>query len=233
MTSILDRLNKLRAMAEQTTSPAEAAVAIKKLQALLHEHNLTERDLDRYKIGEVTIKSTQSVSNVKDWEGWIMGIVADAFGGSVLWTSGSSWLKYKDGTKRRNPDPFGHFTLIGFKATLPLMEYTATLLLRTVVEGRRRLNSTLPRSMDRRVKTYELDGYCQGFVTEVSKKVQKMQADPLIAEYVKDVTNGRDAKKAQARNGGLKGALAGVRDAEDFDLNRPMGHDETLMLEHK
>lgn len=232
MTSILDRLNKLRAMATQTTSPVEAAVAIKKLQALLHEHNLTEKDLDRYQIGEVKIKSTQSVSNVKDWEGWIMTAVADAFGGGVLWTSGSSWLYYKNGTKKRNPDPFGYFTLVGFKATLPLMEYTATLLLRAVVDGRRRLNATLPRDMDRLVKTYGLDGYCQGFVTEVAKKIEKLQADPLIGEYVKDVTEGRNEKKAQSRDCGLRGALAGVNDAADFDLHRPMGNEQTLMLEN-
>lgn len=230
--SILDRLNKLRAMAEQTASPAEAAVAIRKLQALLHEHNLTEKDLDRYQIGRLEIKSTQAVSKVNPWENSVMWAVAEAFGGSVLWRNGSSTV-VRNGVKVRNPDPFGTFTLVGFKATLPLMEYTATLLLRTVVEGRRRFNARLDPEMPRTVKTYELDGYCQGFVHEVREKVTKMIVDPLIAEYVADICAGREPRQAKARPGGLEGQLAGLRDGQDFDLHRPMGNEQTLMLEHK
>jgi hypothetical protein len=229
MAAILEKLEKLRAMA-QSNSPHEAAIALRKLQEMLAEHNLTEKDLDRYKVGEITIKSTQSVSQVKDWENGIMWIVAEAFGGIVLYTNGSSWLHYSDGSKKRNPDPFGYFTIVGFKQTLPLMEYAATFLLRAVVDGRRRMNRDLPAKMDRRVKTYELDGYCQGFVAEVEKKVSKLVADPLIADYVKEKTEGRKARDAQERDGGAYGQMKGVADGKKIDLHRPMSQNNQLMI---
>lgn len=232
MTNILDRLEKLKAMAN-SNSPEEAAIAIRKMQQMMEDNNLTQKDLDRYQLGEVNIKSTQSVSQVKDWESAIMWIAAKAFGGSVLFTSGSSWLYYTDGSKRRNPDPFGTFTIVGFKSVLPLIEYAATFLLRAIVKGRRELNLRLPREMPRDVKTYELDGYCHGFIAAVKDKVKGLGVDPLIEEYVKDLTEGRDPKESQRRNGGEYGQRIGLKDGEALDLNRPMSAvGSTLALEH-
>lgn len=230
MTSILAKLEKLKARSADTSSPVEAGIALQMLQDLLAEHNLTEKDLDRYKLGEIKIKSTQSVSQIKDWENMIMWTVAQAFGGHVLWTNGHSWIKYRDGSKVRNSDPFGHFTLIGFKQTLPLMEYAATFLLRAVINGRREMNARLPAHWDRRHKTYELDGYCQGFVTTVRKKITALSVDPLILEYVEDITVGRPARDAQIRDGGMHGMLQGAKDGEAIDLHRPLSKEEQLRL---
>lgn len=238
MSSILDRLEKLKAMANGN-SPNEAAIAIQKMQALMDEHRLTQKDLDRYQLGEVRIKSTQSVSQIKDWENAIMWIAASAFGGSVMFSKGNSWLYYTNRvtgeiTKKRNPDPFGTFTIVGFKATLPLIEYAATFLLRACVKGRRELNLTLPREMPRDVKTYELDGFCQGFTHAVKDKIKGLGVDPLIEEYIKDVTEGRDPRKSQDRSGGMYGQQHGLKVGEALDLNRPMGAvAPTLALEHK
>jgi hypothetical protein len=234
MTSILDKLEKLKAMRDQTGSPAEAAVAISKMQKIMEEHNLTEKDLDRYQLGEIRIKSTQSVSNIKDWELGVMEAAAEAFGGKVLWVSGKSWKRRKDGSKYRNPDPFGTFILIGFKAALPMMEYAATFLLRAIVNGRREMNLTLPRDMPRQIKTYELDGFCQGFIYAVRQKIVGLGIDPLILEWAADRVAGRPVKQAQDRSGGQYGINMGLEAGEALDLNRPMSAvGSTLALEHQ
>lgn len=237
MSTILDRLEKLKAMANGN-SPAEAAIALRKMQEMMEQNNLTEKDLDRYQLGEVKIKSTQSVSQIKDWENNIMWLAASAFGGSVLFTSGHSWVYYrsvKTGNllKKRNPDPFGTYTIVGFKSVLPLIEYAATFLQRAVVKGRKELNASFPKEMPRDVKTYELDGYCQGFVYAVKDKIVALGIDPLVEEYVRDLTDGRDKRNSQVRPGGEMGMRLGLKDGEALDMNRPMSAvGATLALEH-
>lgn len=227
--SLLDRLEKIRAMAKGGT-PEEAAVAMSMLQKALEQHNLTEKDLDRYKVGEIDIKSTQAVSKVNAWENQIMWAVADAFGGHVLWTNGNSWVHYTDGSKRRNKDPFGKFTLVGFKQTLPLMEYAAKFLLRTVVEMRRQKNAGLPADMSRDQKTYMLDGYCNGFVMAVREKIAKLQTDGLIDDYIAEKIGDRPVREVNARDGDYYEMLKGLKDGKAVDLHRPMAHTEQLKI---
>lgn len=228
MNKILDKIEKLLALAG-SSNPNEASVALAKAQQLMEEHNLTAGMLERNKIGEVQIKSTQSVSRVKDWENQLVWTVAQAFGCRVMWQSGDSYLR----------DPYGRFILVGPKTQLQLAEYAATYLLRQVVDGRRRFNTTLGGfQLSRPAKTQQLDGYCWGYVKGVRSKVKKFanpeQVEAAIDAHIKEQTAGRDPVETQQRKVGGMGLAQGLIDGNDEQLHRPMsGGAEVLKIEGK
>lgn len=227
MSAILDKIEKLFALAQNNDNPHQAAAAMAKAQALMAEHNLTLGTLERHKIGEIAIKSTQSVSKVKDWELWIVDSVARAFGCRIMWRSGNSYAK----------DPFGRFILVGPKVGLELAEYAAVFLLRKVVEGRRELNLRLPGGWSRQAKTKELDGFCKGYASTVWHKVLPLvhpeQMEAAIEAYVKETATAGETN-VQKREAGLEGYRMGVEAGNATDLNRPMNAGEAqLQLQGK
>lgn len=225
MEKILNRIEKLLALAG-SSNPNEASSALAKAQQLMEEHNLSEGMIERNKIGEVEIKSTQSVSRVKDWENALVWAVAKAFGCRVLWVSGNSYCR----------DPYGRFILVGPKTQLQLAEYAATYLLRQVVDGRRKFNQTLGGyQLSRTSKTQQLDGYCWGYVRGVRSKIKEFanpeQVEAAIDAHIKDTVGDKDPIGTQQRKIGGHGLAAGLEAGSEEQLHRPMsGGAETLKL---
>ncbi len=234
---LLDRIQKLLNLSSSSNAN-EAAAAMAKAQELMREHALTDLDLKAHQIADVKIKSTQSVSKPKDWELSLVWVCAKAFGAVVLWQPGHSrgW-----DYKLNKPDYWGRFHLVGEKSKIPLAEYAVVVLLRQLVKERTAFAKKLADQGHARgaVMTAHLDGFCKGWIATVHKKVSTFANEPEIQQLIDarvklEITrpDGGEPEMAKVDDRGASwaGVAAGRLAAKDVELNRPMGHTETLRI---
>ena len=218
---LLDKIKKVLALSA-SSNPHEAAVALEKATAMMAEHNLTMKDIDRSQIGRAEIKSSQSVSKAKDWEVAFFQMVGQAFGCKVLFRAGRS----------KDPDYWARYIFIGEKVNVQLAEYTAIHLSRVLLKGRSDFYRKLSDHGWKRGNdlTAELDGFCKGWIQTVSSKVHAFANDTnlqvVIDDYIKELTKSRPTTQAHNRGTGAIGGLAGKEAAASVTLNRPMDRDE-------
>lgn len=221
---LLEKIQKLLAMST-SSNPHEAAIFLEKATALMEEHNLTDKDVKRAQLGFVLIKSTQSVSKVKDWESDLVRMVCAAFGCKHTWIAGDS--KYVD--------YWGRFRVLGEKDKVLLAEYAIVFLLRQLVKERTEFSRKLSAQGYRRspAMTRELDGFCKGWIKIVRAKVHAFANDAelqaLIDDYLLEFTNGNKVKR-HSRGNGYWGNLHGQEAAANVHLHRPMNQEEVLKL---
>ena len=195
---LLDKVQKLLAMGKSENAH-EAAAFLEKATALMEAHGLTHKDIGRAQIGTKQVKSTQSISKVKDWENSLVWMVAKAFGCTVMWQSGDS----------RYLDYWGRFLLIGPKDKVELAEYATVVLLRQLVTERAKFSRLLSERGYYRGKamTAQLDGFCKGWIATVRAKVHVFSNAPelqaTIDEYIKEMSTGMI--KSQSRGNGSLG----------------------------
>jgi len=221
---LLDRIQKLLNLSTSSNAN-EAAAALAKASEIMAEHNLTQSSLLRHQIGEIKVKSTQSVSKVKDWENSLFHIVGKAFGCKVMFYPGRS----------KDIDYWGRFAFVGPKMNLPLAEYTVTFLLRQLVKERNAFSVQLSQAGFSRGKSMsaELDGFCKGWLRTIAPKVHAFALDidlqKAIDDFVKETTKGRKAE-SHDRGHGRIGDFHGTVAAKNVDINRPMNAEETKRL---
>lgn len=226
---ILSKIKKCLALS-QSSEPHEAAAALRQAQKLMEAHGVSQADLQLADIGEVKVRSTASVSKIKNWELNLLSLVTKAFGCSLIWTHGNSW-------SRSAEHAYGHYTIIGLKAQVPIAEYTAQVLLRKLRKSRGEFTSALPGYLTRQEKTREADGFCLGWVAAISRTVHEFAKTPELESAIrkyKEVKWGelKDAD-VQSRRAGQYGYAAGHEAAAGESLNRPMNDKSpTLRLQN-
>ena len=223
---LLDRIQKLLALSTSSNAH-EAALAMEKAMAMMAEHNLTNGDLLLSQVGEIFVRSTQSVSKCKDWETQLAHAVANGFGCKLYWQPGYSHNK---------PDYWGRFYFVGPKVNLPLVEYTMTYLLRKLVASRSEFSVKLSARGYARGKamTAQLDGYCKGWLHVVTPKIHALALNIDLQEAINKffeerITSDKYAETDDRGNGYL-GSMQGVLDAKGVDINRPMTEQEVRRL---
>lgn len=222
---LLDKIQKLLNLSTSSNAN-EAAAALAKASEIMAEHNLTQSSLLRHQIGQIDVKSSQSISKAKDWETMLFVTIGKAFGCKVMFTPGQSWNK---------KDYWARFNFVGPKMNLPLVEYTATFLQRQLVKERAAFSVTLSNhgySRGREMSA-ELDGFCKGWLRTITPKVHAFALDidlqKAIDDFVKEATEGRKAK-SHDRGHGTIGDFHGTVAAKNVDINRPMNATETRRL---
>jgi len=227
---VLERIKKCLALS-QSSEPHEAAAALRQAQKLMEMHGVSQVDLQLADIGEAKVRSTASVSKIKNWELNLLSLVTKAFGCSLIWTHGNSWMSSAE-------DIYGCYTIIGLKTQVPIAEYTAQVLLRKLRKARGEFTTGLPGYLSRQAKTKEADGFCLGWVASISKTVHEFAKTPelesAISKY-KEVKWGelKDAD-VQDRKAGAYGYNAGREAADGESLHRPVnGAEQFNQLEHK
>lgn len=222
--SLLEKIQKILNMAKGNSNPNEAAVAFRMAQELMEKHGVTEKHLERAKIDTVLVKSTQAISRPKDWEVNLMVTIANAFGCRVLWKPGCSNRK----------DYWGRFEFVGEKGTLPVVEYTATFMLRNLVTARTKFSNELSSAYEisGREKTMHLDGFCHGWIDVVRGKILAFkhsdELSTIINDFVKERVVG-DAKN-HSRGASIYGMASGKIAAADVEIFRPMDQHEVKKL---
>lgn len=219
---LVERLEKLLNLG-QSSNANEAAVALEKAARMMEEHELSQSEVHASKVGEVHVKSTQSVSKPKDWEASFVKVVASAFGCRVLWLRGDS----------RRLDYWGRFVLVGHTDRLALAEYTTTVLLRELVKARTKFSRQLSQRGFTRGPdmTAELDGFCKGWVTAARLKVQAFANSPeLEAALNERMSLVKTARNSQDRGTGMFGVANGYDAGSDVTIHRPMSESRVARL---
>lgn len=253
-TKILERIKKLMALAS-SSNEHEAALALQKAQELMAEHNLTEGKVLASGVTHIHLKSTQSVSKVKDWELILVQVICGQFNCEVMWQDGSSYATGKD--------VFGSFVIIGAKHNVEVAAYTAEVLLRKIVKARGQYleqvkiehaqkydemvarastnimrnvwTSKYSRDLTRKQLTEYGDGFCRGWVVGVAKVVKQFSLNEddqkAIDSYKQEQFRpSGDTKKAQDRSGNMDGYAAGKKAGASESLHRPMGAESRTMI---
>lgn len=222
---LLEKVQKLLNLSA-SSNEHEAALALSKAAELMAEYGITKTALDRTQITRDEVKSTQSVSKVKDWELMLMQLVAKSFGCKLLWKPGVSWMR---------PDYWGRHVFIGHKDQVQLAVYAATVLLRQLTKARLKFSQDLAyRGYTRSpAMTAQLDGFCKGWIATIRAKVHAFanspELDKIIDEYILEISKGR-MSKVDNRGHGALGHEVGASAALDVDLHRPMNHDKKRQL---
>jgi hypothetical protein len=219
---ILDKIKKCLALS-QSSEPHEAAAALRQAQKLMEKYDITQSDLGRSEIVMVDFKSKFSVSKLKDYEVSLVTLVAKAFGCKVMWVKSSSHAV----------NVFGTFTLIGLKAQVPIAHYTCEVLQRKMARARAQFIARFGGHCGRTRKTVEADGFCKGWVREISKTVHEFALSDETKVFIEDefqrLTSGRTAD-SQKRKIGAVGYHAGRAAASGESIHRPMGETKHKFL---
>lgn len=207
---IREKINKLLAMAGDTSSPNEAGIAMQMAQKLMIEHGVNDIDLKKAELKLVKVASMFSVSEPKDFEQWVALACAEAFGCHYYW---SGRRKGKDWT-------FGKFWFVGRPDQIALAEHFMVVLQRAMYKGRARVvreSSHLPSEE----KTKLGNGYCRGFATAIHKNLVAVEKpDKEIADAVANSTKG--PVKMQKSDYDATGVDLGYKEGLKQGLHRPM-----------
>lgn len=208
---ILEKIKKCLALGD-SPEPEEAAAGIRQAQKLMEKYGVDSLDLSMSNVGETEFKSKVSISKLNDWELRMVHLVARAFGCRVMWTSGFGRTT-------------GHYTLIGLKSQIKIANYTCEVLQRKLMNARQTFLKNAPTYWDRKTKTTEGDGFCQGWLNGIASKVQAMSQSEttreMINRKVDEKSSGKEAK-VKKRQVGLKGYFDGVEAGANESLYRPM-----------
>jgi hypothetical protein len=211
---ILSKIKKCLALGE-SPEPQEAASAMRQAQKMMDKYNVSMGEINRPSIGESSIKSKVSVSVVKPWELRLVSLIAKAFGCKIMWTSSTSYSK----------DVYGKYTFIGIDTQVMLAQYAGEVLLRKLFSSRTKFVKGLPKTASRKWKIVQADGFCSGWVTSISAKVDEFalngETSTAITERFQELAGGGRAK-CRSRREGYHGRAAGVEAGSKESFHRPM-----------
>lgn len=157
---ILDKIKKLLALARSTSSEHEAANAMRKVQALMKEHQLTETDVALHEIAEQHTKRANTSSKQPQWASMLSKTIASAFGIDYL----LSW----------QPAIGRCITFIGPKDRVEIGTYCYDVLAPQLVKARREFLAGLNKRLKTATKTNRADLFAEGWIIAVRSKVEAL-----------------------------------------------------------
>jgi hypothetical protein len=215
---LVARVQKLLTLSGSTNSN-EAASALAKANEIMQAEGISLVDMQRSQIGEAKVKSTQSVSKPKDWELALVAAVGRAFACHVLWQPGVSYRK----------DYWGRYIFVGHQEYVALAEFAAVSLIRQLVKAKVKRNKEIndEGGLPARTLTAELNGFCWGWVSVVSQKVEAFAKETspefrkLVDDFCEEQTKGREAKNRKSSYD-VDAYLTGTEAASGVQIHRPM-----------
>lgn len=189
---ILDKIKKCRAMSK-SSNEHEAAIALRQMQKLMQEHNLSEGDVLAHLASEARAKAGARATP-PGWESNLAQIVAEAFRCKIVFSrrwDGSAWA------------------FIGCGAAPEIAQYAMTVLLRQLKRQRADFIVAKCKRLKPASKTRRADLYCEAWVAEVYRQVQSFSgadqdevSESAIAAYMDKHYAKLDSLKVRDRNDG-------------------------------
>ncbi len=171
---ILEKIKKLLAMVERG-NPHESANAMKKIQALMAEHQLSSEDVALSGIDTASAKAANNSQKQPGWSHCLLTIIAEAFGVEAIF----QWT----GFPRRQMQ----VVFIGPAERAEIAGYVYSVLARQLLTSRREFLATLNKRMKSTTKTARADlfceGWCQGVYGKVVALVPSEHENELVAQY--------------------------------------------------
>lgn len=222
---LIAKIEKLLAKGNSTTNAAESAAFLGKAAEMMKEAGFSEMDLKREQIGDVTLKSTQSVSKPKAWEMSIVKSVASAFGCGVLWCPGNSnWVDY-----------WGRYMLIGSKDYLKLAEYAIVTLLRQAAKARAQRSKELSAQGYTRGREMNImiESFCVGWAETIKNEAYRfaVETNKELAKFVEEHQEAlvTGTVKTKATMVDRRGYAEGLAAGKSVELQRPMSAGEAQL----
>lgn len=223
---VIEKIKKCLALSKSSNAN-EAAIALRQAQRLMEAHNIDAAKLAVSNVNEAKVQSNASVSKVKVWEMALINLVAEAFGCKILWAQGYGYES-------------GHFCFIGEKTQLEGAQYTATVLLRKLLNARKDyVNEELKAQfwLDRKEKTSLADGFCLGWVAEIKKTVHAYagfeEIEPILKQYIDSKYPVLHKGKPIKNNADYSSFEDGRRAASGESLHRPLNEDKRNRITHQ
>jgi hypothetical protein len=220
---ILGRIEKLMAMAAQKdASPHEAAIALKRAQALMEKHGL---DAEEVALAQVKEEGAGIVSrnnsSLPEHITLLVGVIANAFECKAIFNQG--WR----GTS---------VTYYGFGTDPVLAKYALQVLARQLDKARTGYLGKLNPRMKKANKTIRANSFAQGWVLQAGEQAGALRARvPDDKETAIDAYIGRKlGELGQVRETRTKTSdrayYDGIRAAQDVRLYHGVGGDGQLRL---
>lgn len=158
----MNRLQRLIAMANDSSSPREAEIAARRVQKLLEKHNLTEMDIKYSALHE---EETSSVyANTETYPEYFMllvSVVSSVFDCKSLFCPVGSTT---------------NIAFIGVKADVICAKYAMEVLSRQLKHDRKDLIAQLPKRMSKAEKTALANSFAESWVKAVWTKVAALRS---------------------------------------------------------
>ena len=222
---ILSKIKKLMAMVERG-NPHESANAMKKVQALMAEHQLSSEDVELSGIDTSKVKAANNSEKQPKWSGMLINVVSGAFGVEAMITG--SFVT-------------GRVTIqvafIGPAERVEIAGCVYTVLARQLKAARSQFIGTLNKRIKTSTKTARADlfceGWCQGVWSKVTALVPTEQENQLVSQYMEkqypilETSKGRAAKATKRdQSASLLGWIA----EKQVELNAGMNGQEQAKL---
>jgi len=222
---ILAKIKKLMAMVERG-NPHESANALKKVQALMAEHQLSSEDVALSGIDTAKVSAANHSERQPKWNGMLISVVKGAFGVEAVISS-----SYAMGRTS------AQVAFIGPAERIEIAGYVYTVLARQLKAARSQFIGTLNKRIKTSTKTARADlfceGWCQGVWSKVTALVPTEQENQLVSQYMEkhypnlETSKGRAAKATKRdQSASLLGWIA----AKEVELNAGVNGQEQAKL---
>lgn len=164
---IMERIQKLLALSK-SDNEHEAAIALKRAQALMQEYNVSEQDLE---LADITREDTHACDARKapTWVVYLTTAIAEAFGCHPVLVQ-----------KMRGCD----VAFIGPDPQPQIAKYAYEVLYRQVKAARTKHISEFSRRLKSSTKTRRGDIFAKAWVSEVYNKIHKLAQNEKTAELI-------------------------------------------------
>ena len=221
MEKILERIRKLMALAG-SRNPHEAANAMRKVQALMREYQLSEMDVQLRDIGEASSGSPNQSEKQPKWSVMLSALICKAFGVHSMFTFRRTGCQCN---------------FIGNYSRVEIAAYCYAVLARQIVKARQEYIASLHKRILKQNKTAKADLFCEGWLMGVYQQVIAMVPDEketvLIKSFIeqrypnmsdgkiresKQASKNRDSMVDGYRSGSLVKLHVGVAGQEQAKL---------------
>lgn len=219
---ILDKIKKLMALAN-SGNPHEAANAMRKAQALMKEHQLSQSDVELSSIAKHGAKMANKSIKQPKWSVMLTTLICRAFGVEA-------YASY---------DIFGGAScnFIGLSANVEIAAYCYTVLSRQLLKARREYATSLNKRLKSSTKTARSDLFCEGWVHGVYQQVTDLSPNEkereLIRLFKEQKIPNLETGKVREANGTSRdnGAIAeGYKAGRQVRLNAGVSGSEQLKI---
>lgn len=224
---ILAKIKKLMAMVERG-NPHESANAMKKVQALMAEHQLSSEDVALSGIDANKVKAANNSERQPKWSLLLVSLVRQAFGVEAI-------MCHEQLTWGRNT---AEVMFIGPAERVEIAGYVYTVLARQLKAARAEYISSLSKRMKTSTKTARADLFCEGWCNGVYHKITALvpteQESQLVAQYIEkhnpNLSTG-ESRAAKATKRDQSASLHGWIAAKQVELNAGVDGQEQAKLE--
>ncbi len=198
MEKILDRIRKLMALAE-SNNPHEAANAMRKVQAIMREHQLSETDVQLRNISETSAESPNKSRKQPNWSGLLSALICKSFGVHAVFSSNHSGCRCN---------------FIGDVNRVEIAAYCYAVLARQIVKARQEYISSLSSRTLKQNKTAKADLFCEGWISGVYKQVIALVPNEKETALIQTFINQKYSEISEGKFRDVKrGAKTKHRDA--------------------